>query len=109
MDPSGEPQLVINADSFLRDALLGTGTFDPLAHCHRPIIVRHAQTKLGEIIPRLRVHPVRSGDDVIDEDIIVVWDDARRVVTGSDILGRLLRGIVTNVGVAFEKRVPRTE
>ena len=109
VDRSGEPQLVINADSFLRDALLGTGTFDPLTHCHRPIIVRQAQTKLGEIIPHLRVHPVRSGDDVIDQDIILVWDDARRVVTGSDILGRLLRGIVTNVGVAFEKRVPRTE
>jgi len=37
---------------------------------------------------------MRSDDDVIDQDIILFWGDKKLVVTGSDILGRLLRGIV---------------
>lgn len=37
----------------------------------------------------------RAGDDVIDRDLILVWAEERRVITGSGILGRLLRGIAT--------------
>ena len=33
------------------------------------------------------------GDDVIDFDIIIVWGANRRIITGPDVLGRLLRGI----------------
>ena len=33
-------------------------------------------------------------DDVIENDIILIWSDEKRVITGSDILGRLLRGNV---------------
>jgi metal transporter CNNM len=32
---------------------------------------------------------------VIDQDLILVWGKQRRIITGADILGRLLRGIVT--------------
>ena len=32
-------------------------------------------------------------DDVIDDDLILIWTDEKRVITGADILGRLLRGI----------------
>ena len=41
--------------------------------------------------------PERPDDDVIDHDIIVVWAEQRRIITGSDLLGRLLRGIATVV------------
>jgi len=40
------------------------------------------------------VDPEHIEDDVIDEDIILVWGAERRIITGADILGRLLRGIV---------------
>jgi hypothetical protein len=40
---------------------------------------------------------------VIDEDIILFWDEQKRVITGSDILGRLLRGIVQQESVPFQK------
>jgi metal transporter CNNM len=31
---------------------------------------------------------------VVDEDLILLWTDAeKRIITGADILGRLLRGI----------------
>jgi len=42
----------------------------------------------------LRVNPEHGEDDVIDEDIVLYWNDEKRVIAGSIILGRLLRGIV---------------
>src|SRR5262249_15582798 len=41
------------------------------------------------------VFPERPDDDVIDNDLILVWGSQRRIITGSDLLGRLLRGIAT--------------
>ena len=36
---------------------------------------------------------VHGTNDVVDEDFILLWGEQKRVITGSDILGRLLRGI----------------
>ena len=94
VDPEDQPRLALNSDKFTREALFSPQSFNPHSHCHRPIIVRDGLKGLGEIIPRLKVNPERSGDDVIDEDIILYWGDEKHVITGSDILGRLLRGIV---------------
>ena len=62
---------------------------------HRPVIVRDMETRLGEVIGHLKVVPERPDDDVIDNDLILVWGSQRRIITGSDLLGRLLRGIVS--------------
>ncbi|HSG04956.1 MAG TPA: Mg2+ and Co2+ transporter CorB, partial [Nitrospiria bacterium] len=102
-DESNRPRMVINADGFLRDALFNKQTFNPFYHCHRPIIATDPEEKLGIVIPSLRVHPTRSGDDVIDEDIILFWGKTKKVITGADILGRLLRGIVKQLDVPFRK------
>ena len=32
---------------------------------------------------------------MIEHDLILVWSGQRRIITGSDLLGRLLRGIAT--------------
>ena len=94
VDERNEPRLVLNANAFLRDALFGGGTINPYSYCHRPILVRDPTTLLGEVLPRLRVQTSSEKDDVIDDDLILIWADEKRVITGSDILGRLLRGIV---------------
>jgi len=94
VDSENKPRIVLESSSFLRDALFNGSRFNPYSHCHRPIVIYNRKTPLGDLIPRLKVNPVRSGDDVIDEDIIILWSDEKRVITGSDILGRLLRGIV---------------
>lgn len=94
VDPEGEPRLALDANAFLRDAFFHPETFNPLVHCHRPIVVRDDMTSLGSVIPRLKVYAERMDDDVIDNDIILYWGDEKHVITGSDILGRLLRGIV---------------
>ncbi len=89
----GYPRLVLNADLFLRDALFGKEPFRPYSYCHRPIVVSDAVIPLGEVIQKLRVHPEHSEDDVIDNDLILCWDKEKRIITGADLLGRLLRGI----------------
>lgn len=93
-DPGGEPLLVLDSDGFLRSALFDDGPCDPFEYCHRPIIVRDAATPLGEVVSRLRVEAESPADDVIDRDTILIWEDEKRIITGADILGRLMRGIV---------------
>lgn len=93
-DESNEPHLILDSDGFLRSALFITKPFQPYAYCHRPIIVKDPHIELGSVILRLRVKPETVGDDVIDNDVILVWGEKKRVITGADILGRLLKGIV---------------
>jgi len=92
-DPAGEPVFVLDAHHFLRDALFGELDSDPTAYWHRPIVVRDPKARLGDVIGLLTVVPEDKNDDVIEHDLILVWHKQRRIITGSDLLGRLLRGI----------------
>ena len=94
VDENNEPCLVLNANAFLRKALFTKAPINPYLYCHRPIIVRDSSTLLGKVLWRLRVHSKSTVDDVINDDLILIWSDEKRVITGTDILGRLLRGIV---------------
>jgi hypothetical protein len=60
---------------------------------NRPIFIKNAKTSLCSAMSRLKVYPERVGVDVIDEDIILFRGEEKRVITGSDVPGRLLRGI----------------
>ena len=94
VDDRGEPRSVMSAPTFLRAALFGAAPFDPHALCHHPLVVFDSTRPLGQVLHRLTVSPEKPGDDVIDEDLILVWEDnRRRIITGSDLLGRLLRKI----------------
>jgi metal transporter CNNM len=94
-DETGRPRLALDSDAFLRSALFGSGSLDPLVCCHLPIIVSDRTVTMGQVISQLKIQPLHSEDDVIDNDIILIWSDEKRVITGADILGRLLRGIVS--------------
>ncbi len=98
VDEASLPQLVLNADEFLREALFAPERFKPGRHCHRPIVVDRGSRKLGELIGRFHIRSDDNGDDIVEDDVILLWGEKPRVVTGTDILGRLLRGI------AVEKR-----
>jgi hypothetical protein len=97
-DPNGEPVFVLDAHHFLRDALFDELESDPATYWHRPVIVRDMKKRLGDVLGQLRVAPERPGDDVIHHDLILVWGTQRRIITGADLLGRLLRDIVTRDG-----------
>jgi len=91
VDPEGGPQLALNVNEFTRAALYGEMPFDAYAHCHRPILVRNHSTTLGDVIRALKA-PVDSGA-AIENDVVLIWMETRRIITGADILSRLLTGI----------------
>ncbi|MDR4493044.1 MAG: DUF21 domain-containing protein [Nitrospirales bacterium] len=92
-DENYTPQVVLDADGFLRELLI-ENTYKPLRHCHRPIILDHTHIPLGELLTQFKVNPEHADDDVIDHDLVLIWTpDHKRIITGADILGRLLRGI----------------
>ena len=93
-DNDNKPQLVLDADSYLRAVMTDASSVDPYAHCHRPIIVSDPNSPLGHVIARLKDGMDAESDVVIDNDIVLLWtDEAKKVITGADLLGRLLRGI----------------
>lgn len=93
VDSEDEPRLVLKSDDFIREALFNPDRFNPNRHCHHPIVVRDATKKLGELLPRFRVRGGNPGDDNLEDDVILFWGERPRIVTGGDVLGRLLRGI----------------
>ena len=94
VDGDGSPQLVLDADGYLRAVMTDAGAVDAYSHCHRPIIVSDPDSPLGHIIERLRKGIDVDSDAAIDKDIVLLWaDDLKKVITGADLLGRLLRGI----------------
>ena len=94
----GLPLLVLDADGYLRAALLDrtdtdTTDFNPYVYCHRPIVVTDTSLPLGDVIGKFKAGMVPANDEVIDDDIIIVWGEQKRIITGADVLGRLLKGI----------------
>lgn len=100
LDETDVPVLAIDSGSFLRDAIYRKPEFNPYRYCHHPIIVSDPKEQIGDVLHKLKVYPEDSEDDVIDNDLILYWnkeDPEKLIITGSDILGRLLRGIVVRV------------
>ena len=93
VDEHNEPRLVLNSNGFLREALFSKQAINPYSYCHRPIVVRDSCTLLGKVLSRFTVQARSEVDDVVDNDLILLWSDEKRVITGADILGQLLRGI----------------
>ena len=68
----------------------------PIAIAAKSIVITDPNTTLGEAIQKLKsAHDIEAtSDSVLLKDVIIVWTDLPpRVITGSDILGRLLKGI----------------
>lgn len=92
VDSAGEPQLALNVDDFTRAALFGDGLFNPYDHCHRPVLVRSRSTTLGDVIRQLK-RRTDGQQGIIENDVVLIWIDQPRIITGADILARLLTGI----------------
>lgn len=93
-DLNENPVLILDSDQFLRDVLYDkVKDIKILPYCHKPILVRDSEIRLASIINKFKVCAEHNTDDVIDNDVILVWGDKRKIITGSDILGKLLEGI----------------
>jgi len=95
----GQPVLVLDADGFIRSALLDAKEFDPCKFAHYPVIVEDAGIPLGEVIARFKTEETDPADNRIKKDVILLWGAKKQIITGSDILGRLLHGILSNPSV----------
>ena len=92
VDPNGEPQLAVNVDDFTRAALFGPHPLKVYEHCHRPVVVRDRTTTLGDVIRQLKTKAGHT-EGPLEHDVVLIWLEERRILTGSDILARLLTGI----------------
>lgn len=93
VDADNQPHVALNSSTFLRDALFAESAPLPIHYCHRPIIVRDDSTQLGKVLTGFKIDARHDTDDVIENDLILVWGTQSRVIAGTDILGRLLRDI----------------
>jgi len=96
VDMSGKPRLVLNAHRLLRDTIFEEETADPLHYCAHPVVTVDPTARLGYVLRELTVEAEHSEDDVIDADVILLWGGTRRIITGADLFGRLMRGIAHN-------------
>lgn len=95
-DEKNNPLLILDADGALRAALFDTDKpFDIYDFCHRPLIVRDESLMLSEVLWHLKAQETLDAHDdgTIDVDVVLVWGAQPRIITGADILGRLLKGI----------------
>lgn len=107
-DEDDQPRLIIDADGCLRAAIFDTAhEFNPYDFCHRPLIVRDIETPVGDIIPHIKssASADKHHDGDIENDVVLVWtEQQKRIITGADLLGRLLKGIThQSVPAAIEK------
>ena len=90
----GVPQLVVNTTNYLSDLFANGGDSDIYRHCHRPVVVADDQTTLDDVLGEFVVEASDKNDHLVDRDVVLYWtEDAKRIVTGADIFGRLLKGI----------------
>ncbi len=92
-DNQNQPRLVLNAHAFLRNVLSTGEPLAPEQFSHKPVMTRDDKALLGKTLSQLKVRSDTESDDVIDDDLILLWGQQKRIITGADILGRLLRGI----------------
>lgn len=96
----GLPALVLDADEYLRAVHAGTNP-DPLGFTHRPVVVTAPDTRLDQVLPALVVEAESFDDQIVDREVILYWGGrSKRIITGQDLLGRLLHGI------AQRRRIP---
>ena len=98
-DMDGNPQLLLDADAALRAALLEQDQpYDIYNYCRRPLVIRDSSKTVAEVIAYLKTIPSDEDDEdaAIDYDAVLIWGEAPRIITGADILGKLLKGIKVN-------------
>ncbi|MBK1834938.1 DUF21 domain-containing protein [Roseibacillus ishigakijimensis] len=95
LDETGRPCYALNVDDCLRDLYCGRREGSLLEHCQKPIVTSDSELSLDRILPQLDVEPEAHHDRVLDREVVLYWGERRkRIITGPDLLGRLLHGIV---------------
>lgn len=91
-DDEGQPSLLLNANSFVRDLLVLGDDVSPRDYCHRPVILARPSDALDMALGILTMR--REQDAAHGETVILLWSPStKRMITGSDVLRCLLSGM----------------
>jgi hypothetical protein len=94
IDEEGLPKLALDADGFIRSILLDHRAETIDKYCHTPWVVTDIASNLGSLVKIMKGKIELDSDQPILKDIVLVWGPLqKRIITGADILGRLLSGI----------------
>ncbi len=93
-DERDVPKKILDADGYLRSEVLGS-IGHPIDHyCHDPIVVYDNDEDLGGIVKLMRHESDDDSDDPIEKDAVLYWTkESKRIITGADLFGSLLKGI----------------
>ena len=95
VDESGYPVESMNVDDYLRARYDGKNEVPLLEYCQKPIVTTDPDLTLDRVLPQLDVESDHHCDRALDREIVLYWGErAKRIITGADLLGRLLHGIV---------------
>jgi CBS domain containing-hemolysin-like protein len=98
INEAGDPVIVMDTTKFLCDLHVEGEETDVYAQCHRPIVVTDEETHLDSVLGEFVVEAEDSHDHVVDRDVVLYWTaDHKRIITGADIFGRLLKGIAKRI------------
>ncbi len=93
-DHKDQPRLALDADGFIRSIYAEHPIESIMKYCHKPMIITNPNKSLGTLLVDIREKFDTTSDKPIDEDLALVWlKDSKRIITGADIFGRLLKGI----------------
>ena len=93
VDEEERPDLVLDANDYTRAVRAGHVP-DPLDYTHEPIVVTDPEAPLDQVLSRLVVEAESFDDKLVDREVILYWGErSKRIITGPDLLGRLLHGI----------------
>lgn len=91
----GEPLLALDADGFSRAAIYQKDNFDPYSFCHRPVVITDESTALNDAMLSMKLNSTtdKNFDGDIEHDVLLIWGEEKRIITGADIFGLLLKGM----------------
>ena len=93
-DENNYPLLALDADGFIRSIYSEHPVESIMRYCHKPMVIIDPNKNVGTLIMDIREAYDSSSDKPIDKDLALVWlNNSKRVITGADIFGRLLKGI----------------
>ena len=99
MDEDDTPHLILDTSAFL-SRITGNIATDQTVNiryfCMKPAFVESPDMKLDQVLPKFVVESDRADDYTVDRDVILFHNkDVLNILTGTDILGLLLKGIAT--------------
>ncbi len=94
IDEHDTPLVVLDTTKFLARYAIHGDECDLYRFCYRPIVTEDVDATLDTVLGSFVVEADDQLDNVVDQDVVLYWTkDDKRILTGADIFGHLLRGI----------------